>query len=105
MLVIAIISQLLIMAGDVETNPGPKHRGETLVGWSQTLVTNETPTVLWMFVLVVDILSSVKDMFIHTDLNVAYFQACSSTCVESEEHRLMIHKALYMPASTEVGVE
>ena len=62
-LVIAIISQLLIMAGDVETNPGPKHRGETLVGWSWTLVTNETPTVLWMFVLVVDILSSVKDMF------------------------------------------
>ena len=68
-LVIAIISQLLIMAGDVETNPGPKHRGETLVGWSWTLVTNETPTVLWMFVLVVDILSSVKDMFIH-DLSI-----------------------------------
>ena len=36
MLVIAIISQLLIMAGDVETNPGPKHRGETIVWWSWT---------------------------------------------------------------------
>ena len=45
-LVIAIISQLLIMAGDIETNPGPKHRGETLVGWSQTSGTSETPTVL-----------------------------------------------------------
>ena len=46
MLVMAIISQLLIMAGDVETNPGPKHRGETLVGRSQTFATSETHTVL-----------------------------------------------------------
>ena len=28
-LLIAIISQLLIMSGDIETNPGPKHRGES----------------------------------------------------------------------------
>ena len=27
-LLIAIISQLLMIAGDIETNPGPKHRGE-----------------------------------------------------------------------------
>ena len=27
-LVIAVISQLLVISGDVETNPGPKHRGE-----------------------------------------------------------------------------
>ena len=27
-LLIAIISQLLMMAGDIETNPGPKHGGE-----------------------------------------------------------------------------
>ena len=27
-LVIAAISQLLLISGDVETNPGPKHRGE-----------------------------------------------------------------------------
>ena len=72
MLVIAIISQLLIMAGDVETNPGPKHRGETLVGWSHTLVTSEKPTVfalfavLQMFVQNVDfIFIKSKDIFIH----------------------------------------
>ena len=57
------------MAGDVETNPGPKHRGETLVGWSWTSATSETPTVLWMFVQIIDISSRVKDMFIH-DLNI-----------------------------------
>ena len=27
-LLIAVISQLLMIAGDIETNPGPKHRGE-----------------------------------------------------------------------------
>ena len=38
MLVIAIISQLLIMAGDIETNPGPKHGGETLLtSWVEPL--------------------------------------------------------------------
>ena len=65
MLVIAIISQLLIMAGDVETNPGPKHRGETLVGRSQTFTTSETHTVLWMLVQITE----TKDMFIH-DLSI-----------------------------------
>ena len=30
-LLIAIISQLLMIAGDVETNPGPKHGGENAI--------------------------------------------------------------------------
>ena len=30
-LLIAIISQLLMIAGDIETNPGPKHRGENVI--------------------------------------------------------------------------
>ena len=30
-LLIAIISQLLLIAGDIETNPGPKHGGETVI--------------------------------------------------------------------------
>lgn len=30
-LLIAIISQLLLIAGDIESNPGPKHEGETVI--------------------------------------------------------------------------
>ena len=32
-LVIAVISQLLVISGDVETNPGPKHRGEPCLSY------------------------------------------------------------------------